>query len=122
MNMWVTHRLLNAAFIFNAIEYAKLDFYLCFYEFDLYASRRFWTLFFTKKYTLTYTRIDLYASIYGTFRFIYDAGDEICEGGRIIRTGIGQQSNRTGGVHVRNGESSGQGQSIAADNQTAPER
>jgi len=49
MNMCATCRLLNASFILNGIEYAKLDFYLCFYEFDLYLSRRFWTLFFLKK-------------------------------------------------------------------------
>jgi|SRR6218665_3803572 len=57
MNMWVTHRLLNASFIFNRIEYATLDFNLCFYEFDLYASGRFWTLFFSKK-----VHFDLYVN------------------------------------------------------------
>lgn len=57
--------LLNALFIFNGIEYNKLHFYLSVYEFDLYASRRFWTLFSPKKYTLTFTWINLYASIYG---------------------------------------------------------
>jgi len=31
MNMWVACRLLNASFIFNGIEYAKLHLYLCFY-------------------------------------------------------------------------------------------
>jgi len=43
MNTWVACRLLNASFIFNGIEDANL--YLYFYEFDLYACRRFWTLF-----------------------------------------------------------------------------
>jgi len=55
MNMWVACRLLNVSFIFNGIEYTKLHLYLCFYEFDLYAGRQFWTLFFPKKYTSTYT-------------------------------------------------------------------
>jgi len=65
MDMWVACRLLNASFIFNGIEYAKLRLYLCFYKFDLFAGRRFWTLFFPKKYTSAYTWIDSYASIYG---------------------------------------------------------
>ena len=38
--------IIKCSIYFQRNEYAKLDFYLCFYEFDLYASRRFWTLFF----------------------------------------------------------------------------
>src|SRR6218665_25458 len=55
IRFWVACRLLNASFIFNGIEYAKLRLYLCFYKFDLFAGRRFWTLFFPKKYTSAYT-------------------------------------------------------------------
>jgi len=47
--MRVTRQLLNVSFIFDGIKYAKPYFYHCFHEFDLYASRRFWKLYFPKK-------------------------------------------------------------------------
>jgi len=69
MHMWVACQLLNSSFIFNRTEYAKLGFYLCFYEFNLYASHRFWTLFSPKNtlrliceliYMRVYTVLDLH--------------------------------------------------------------
>jgi hypothetical protein len=36
-----------------------------FFQFDLYAGFQFWIKYKIKITTLTYTRIDLYASIYG---------------------------------------------------------
>src|SRR6218665_840517 len=67
MNMWVTCRLLNASFIFNGIEYAKLHLCLCFYEFDLYAGRRFWTLF-SPKSTLRLIRESTCTRVYTVLR------------------------------------------------------